>query len=156
MTSEESLAFLTTLRQDAPDVAKLALSAAAGAFKLRPAFLKRQPRERQAEWMRRALGRNVGAAIAEEVLATYFMDAHQELLQELLDGLGVEHEEGRLMHEDPECPAKKKLGAAIAKFRGGDDPQTRELLLSAFAAQSAINWPDLEELLAGDGKPDSK
>ena len=146
MTSEESLKFLTTLREDAPDVAKMALSAAAGAFKLRPEFLRRQPRTRQAEWMRRALGRNIGAAIAEEVLATYFMDHRSELLIELLDALEVEHEDGTLT-QTPDCPPKKKLKSAVVKFRAGKDPESRELLLLAFASQSSIDWQALDEIL---------
>jgi hypothetical protein len=106
MTTEEAERFLVEVRSEAPDVAKLALDAAAGAFRLRPEFLRRQPRARQAEWMRRALGRRVGAALAEEVLATYFLEHHRELLVELLEALGVEHEEGRLKQDVPACPAR--------------------------------------------------
>lgn len=146
MDTEEVQRFLDHLKQDAPGVAKLALGAAAQAFKLRPEFLKKQPRARQAEWVRRALGRNVGAGIAEEVLASYFMEHRNELLIELLDELGVEHEEGALK-DTPECPPPKKLEAAVAKFRAGDDAATRELLLLAFAGQSSIDWAPLEELL---------
>lgn len=146
MSAEESQAFLGRLKDEAPAVARLALGAAADAFKLRPAFLKKQPRARQAEWMRRALGRNIGAAIAEEVLATYFMDHRSELLVELLDTLEVAHEDGTL-NDKPDCPAKKKLQEAVKKFRAGEDAETRELLLLAFTAQSSIEWPPLEEML---------
>ncbi len=146
MSAEESQAFLSRLKDEAPAVARLALGAAAEAFKLRPAFLKKQPRARQAEWMRRALGRNIGAAIAEEVLATYFMEHRSELLVELLDAFEVEHEDGTLK-DAQDCPAKKKLQSAIKKFRAGEDPETRELLLLAFAAQSSVDWQPLEEIL---------
>lgn len=147
MSSEEAVVFLEGMRADAPDVANLALGAAAEAFRLRPEFLKRQPRQRQAEWMRRALGRTIGAPLAEEVLATYFLDYELELLTELLDGLGVEHEEGRLSHEGPPPPDTKDLEKAVAAYRKGADPQKRELLLRSFAAQSSIEWPELEALL---------
>ncbi len=83
------------------------------------------------------------------------MDAHGELLRELLDTLGVEHEEGRLLTEYPPCPAAKKLAAALKKFRAGDDKERRELLLRAFAAQSSVDWPELEKLLGLDA-PNSK
>jgi hypothetical protein len=146
MSAEESLRFLNQLKQDAPPVAKLALGAAAEAFKLRPEFLKRQPKTRQAEWVRRALGRNVGAGIAEEVLASYFLEHRSDLLVEWLDELGIEHEDGSLK-DTPECPAKKTLQAAVKKFRAGEDAETRDLLLHAFAAQSSIDWPPLEEAL---------
>ncbi len=148
MSGEEAERFLVELKQDAPDVAKLALGATAEAFRLRPEFLKRQPRARQAEWMRRALGRTIGAPLAEEVLATYFLDHEKDLLIELLDALGVPHKDGRLSQTEPECPDAKRLESEIKKFRKGAKPEKRELLLRAFAAQSSIEWPALDELLA--------
>jgi len=52
-----------------------------------------------------------------------------------------------LKGDTPVCPEKPALQAAVAKFRQGAEPARRELLLRAFAAQSAIDWPDLEALL---------
>ena len=153
MSSEEALGFLDQMRAEAPEVARIALAAAAEAFRLRPEFLKRQPRPRQAEWMRRALGRTIGAPLAEEVLATYFLENERDLLVELLDALGVPHDEGRLSHGEPTCPEPKALDKAVQKFLGGDRRDKRRLLLHAFAAQSTIEWPDLEALVQGAPRP---
>jgi hypothetical protein len=147
MSPEAALSFLDEIHKDAPRVEEIALSAAAGAFRLRPVFLRRQPRKRQAEWMRQALARGSFAAVAEELLAEYFLEYHAELLGELLDAFGLEHEKGVLKGDTPVCPEKAKLEEAVAKFRGGAEPARRELLLRAFAAQTAIEWPDLEALL---------
>ncbi len=147
MTPEQALSFLEELRKDAPSVARIAMSAASQAFKLRPQFLKKQPRARQAEWMRRALARVMMAPAAEEVLAEYFLEHRSDLLTELLDAFGIEHEEGRLTGDPPECPEATKLDLALGEFRGGKEPETRELLLNAFAAQSSIDWPELEARL---------
>ncbi len=144
MTPEQALGFLEELKQEAPTIAQIALSAAAQAFKLRPQFLRKQSRARQAEWMRRALDRTLMASTAEEVLAEYFLEHRNELLTELLDALGVEHEEGRLKGADPECPKPAALDKVLTKFRDGAHPERRELLLRAFAAQSSIDWPELE------------
>jgi len=148
MTTEEAARFLELMKQDARPVAAMALNAAAHAFKLRPEFLRKQPRARQAEWMRKSLGRTMAAAVSEELLATYFLDYQQPLLIELLDALGVPHEEGQLESAEPECPPTEKLAETIESFRKGEGQQRRELLLWAFAAQSAIDWPAFEELLA--------
>lgn len=153
MSGEDALRFLEQMREEAPDVATLALGAASEAFRLRPQFLRRQPRARQAEWMRRALGRTVGATLAEEVLATYFLDHKREMLVELLDTLGVAHEEGRLEQDHPPCPDEKSLEKAVAKFRRGDEPERRDLLVRAFAAQSSVDWPDLDTLIAAAPGP---
>jgi len=148
MSPEVALAFLDEIHKEAPAVEEIALSAAAGAFRLRPVFLRRQPRKRQAAWMRQALARNALAAVAEEVLAEYFLEYHTELLGEWLDTLGLEHEKGVLKTGAPACPKPADLAKLVAKFRKGVEPERRELLMRAFAAQSAIDWPDLEALLA--------
>jgi hypothetical protein len=147
MTPEEAAGLLEVLREESPAIASVALGAAAAAFKLRRQFLMRQPRERQADWVRRALARPANAAAAEEVLADFFLEHQKDLLLELLDAFGVEHEDGSLAQTHPPSPTKRKLGAAVKKFRAGEESSYRELLLRAFAAQSAIDWPDLEALL---------
>jgi len=148
MNPEAALAFLTEIHAEAPAVEEIALSAAAGAFRLRPVFLRRQPRKRQAEWMRQALSRSAMVAVAEEVLAEYFLEYHAELLGEWLDALGLEHEKGVLKTDSPACPEPDALARLVAEFRKGKDPERRELLMRAFAAQSAIEWPALEALVA--------
>jgi hypothetical protein len=147
MSPEAALAFLEEVQKEAPAVADIALSAAAGAFRLRPVFLRRQPRKRQAEWVRQALSRNAMAAVAEEVLAEYFLEYHGDLLGEWLDALGLEHDKGVLKVDAPACPKPDDLARIVAEFRKGAEPARRELLMRAFAAQSAIDWPDFEALL---------
>ena len=147
MTPDEALAFLEEVHREAPRVEEIALSAAGAAFRLRPVFLRRQPRKRQAEWMRQALARNALANVAEEVLAEYFLEYHNDLLAEWLDALGIEHENGILKADAPACPKPADLAKLVAEFRQGKEPERRELLMRAFAAQSAIDWPDLEALL---------
>jgi hypothetical protein len=147
MTPEDSAAFLEDLRKTCPTALAIALGAAAQLYKLRPQFLRSQPRARQAEWVRKALSRNASAMVAEEVLAEYFLTAERPLLVELLDLFGIAHEEGALQEPNPPCPPADVLEKAVSRFREGPDAPRRELLLRAFAAQSPIDWPDLERLL---------
>jgi hypothetical protein len=102
--------------------------------------------------VRRTLSRVSTNAIADEVLAVYFLECRKELLIEWLDQAGVEHKDGTLTANAPPAPADKKLRAAVEGFRAAGDDPDRELLLRAFAAQDAIEWPVLDELL-GDGQP---
>lgn len=147
MSPAEAVQFLTTLKADAKPVAALALNAACQAFKLRPEYIRRQPKEKQADWMRKALGRRIGAPLAEEILATYFLEHELDMLVELLDALGLEHEEGALKEEKPACPSPDVLARVVDAFRKGEKPEIREVLLVAFAAQSGIDWPELEQML---------
>ena len=146
MSPDAALAFLDEIHREAPRVEEIALSAAASAFRLRPVFLRKQPRKKQSEWVRQALSRNSFAPVAEELLAEYFLEYHADLLGEMLDLFGLEHEKGVLKGDTPVCPDDAKLADAVAKFRAGENPARRELLLRAFAAQSAIEWPALEKL----------
>ena len=84
---------------------------------------------------------------ASELLAAYFMNAHQEDVEQMLNLFGVDHEEGVLGEEIPEQPDEKKLTEAVKEFRSGDKAVIRNVLLKAFAAQSAIEWPALDAML---------
>ena len=131
------------------------MALAGAAMRARPVFLKKQPFERRAEAIRRALARVASNDLAEEFLAVYFLECRKPLLVEWLDGLGIDHEEGVLSQDRVEAPEDAALRKAVEGFRnaGDGEPEAseaadRELLLRAFAAQSSIDWPLLDELLA--------
>jgi hypothetical protein len=85
--------------------------------------------------------------MAGELLAVYFLECRKPLLVEWLDGIGLEHEEGVLKPDAPPQPEPAVLRRAVESFlAGGADPD-RRLLLAAFAAQDAIEWPLLDDLL---------
>ena len=149
MTQEQASALLSAFKERSPATYRQSLALASAALKARPVYLLRQPLEKQAQAARRALSRVAANDAAEEVLATYFLDCQRELLVEWLDTAGVEHEDGTLKEARPAAPDAEKLRAAVDTFRGASDDWNRDLLLRAFAAQSSIDWPDLDTLLAG-------
>jgi hypothetical protein len=151
MSPERADAFLRALQEKAPAMFAQAVAAASAAMKARPVYLSRQPFEKRAQAVRRALARVAANPVAEELLAVYFLDCRKELLVEWLDTLGIEHEEGTLRANTPPSPPDAELTRAVASFREKDGDPDRELLLRAFAAQSAIDWPGLEAQLAGGG-----
>ncbi len=157
MAPEQALHFCRGLSEAAPASYAQALALAGAAMRARPVFLKKQPFERRAEAIRRALARVASNELAEEFLAVYFLECRNELLVEWLDGLGISHEDGVLADDEVTAPADDALRSAVAAFRTGRDAETelpaaeagdRELLLRAFAAQSSVRWPTLEALLA--------
>jgi hypothetical protein len=154
MTDDEAGRFLAVLAEKSPAFHVQALGAAAAAMRARAQYLLRQPHEKRAQAVRRALARVAASDVAEELLAVYFLDCRKELLIEWLDTVGLEHEEGMLKADEPACPAPAKLDAALERFRAAAAPAgeagdrfERELLLRAFAAQRAVEWPPLEERL---------
>jgi hypothetical protein len=146
MAPDHAQSMLRAVAERSPVMFAQALHAASSAMKARPVYLKRQPFERRAQAIRRALARVAANPIAEELLAVYFLECRRELLVEWLDATGIEHDEGSLASDDPAQPPEQQLVKAVKKFRSSGDDPDRELLLRAFAAQGAIEWPALEAL----------
>jgi hypothetical protein len=151
MSPERATDVMRALAEKVPPVFAQALGAASAVLKARPVYLQRQPFEKRAEAIRRALSRVATSDVAGEVLAVYFLECRKELLVEWLDTLGLEHEEGTLATDAPPPPPDEKLRGAVEAFLAAGDEPDRQLLLAAFAAQDAIEWPALEELVAQRG-----
>jgi len=147
MSPDRAATIMSGLSENAPQMFKQALFAASASMNARPIYLQRQPFEKQVGAVRRALSRVAANGVAEEILAVYFLECRKELLVEWLDLLGIAHEDGILEADSPTAPKKADLQKARDSFCGVDDDADRSLLLNAFAAQSAIDWPDLEALL---------
>ncbi|HIG00999.1 MAG TPA: hypothetical protein EYQ66_06790 [Myxococcales bacterium] len=150
MPSEHTTAFFTTLAQDCPGLFTQAVQAASVATKSRPQYLLRQPLDKRAAALRRVLARVASGPMAEEILASYFVDCRKEVLVAWLDRVGLKHEEGILKEESPESPAEAKLAEHVKAFLAEKDDPDRGLLLSAFGAQSAIDWPTLDALVQAE------
>ena len=156
MSPEQAAQMLRAIAEGAPATYASGLQLASAAFKTRPAYLQRQPFAKRAASIRRALARVASNAVAQEILAVYFLECRKPLLVEWLDLVGVEHEGGVLSEETPAPPPEGELREAAERFRAADGDPDRELLLRAFAAQDSIDWPALEALLGGgpDRPPD--
>jgi len=153
LAPDHAQALLGSLAEKAPAMFAQSLAAASAALKARPVYLQRQPFEKRAEAVRRTLSRVATNPIADEVLAVYFLECRKELLIEWLDTAGIEHKDGTLAADAPAPPGEKKLRDAVERFRAAGDDRDRELLLRAFAAQDAIEWPVLDALLASPQAP---
>lgn len=147
LSNEQALSFFELLRKESPAMYSQMLQAASAAMRSRPTYLKKQPSDKRAAAIRRSLSRVNADALAEELLAVYFLECRKELLAEWLDTVGVKHEDGVLEEEDPAQPDEAKLKDSVASFRGAGDDWDRELLLCAFAAQDAVRWPALDAML---------
>src|SRR5262245_1720575 len=145
---ERACALLRALSEKVPVVFAQALGAACIALRTRPVYFQRQPFEKRAEAIRRALSRVAADPVAAEVLAAYFLECRKPLLVEWLDLVGIAHKEGVLESDAPPAPADAKLREAAQGFLAADEDSDRRLLLRAFAAQEAIEWPALDALLA--------
>ncbi len=147
MGPESTQRFFAGLAEGSPAMFTQLVHAAASAMKSRPAYVKKLSMDKKSSAMRRALSRVGADPLAEEMLALYFLECRKELLAEWLDGLGIEHDDGTLKQDTPDPPDEATLRGFVETFRKGENPTDRELLLRAFSAQSAVDWPILESLL---------
>lgn len=150
MPPEHAEAFFGRLAEDAPGMWVQCVHAAAANMKARPQYVLKQPKAKQAQSVRRTLARVNASALAEEILAVYFLECRNELLTEWLDLVGIEHEKGVLQADTVPQPDPADLAKHVATLRENEDDPDRLLLLRAFAAQSAVEWPALDELLAAE------
>ncbi len=118
MDAEAAQRFFGGLSEGAPGMFSQLLHAAAAAMKSRPAYVKKLSLDKQCSAMRRALARVGANALAEEMLAVYFLECRKELLVEWLDLAGLAHDEGTLEEDEPTQPAEEKLLAAVQVLVG--------------------------------------
>ena len=147
MSQEKCGQIMEKIAEQSPDAVKQTVAAAAIALKFRPQFLLKQPLAMRVSSVRRALSRVGAHALAEELLAVYFLKCRLDLLKEWLDLVGLEHEDGILKADSAPMPPEAELREKVARFRGASADDDRELLLQAFAAQTAIDWPVLDLLI---------
>ena len=147
MSPERAVVLMDELAESAPAVYTQAIAAASAVMKARPKFMMSLPADKRAHMVRRSLARVASTALAEEVLASYFLGPKKALLIEWLDVLGIAHEDGALQEDRPPSPPEADLGKAVESFRKTEEADDRELLLAAFAAQTAIDWPLLDALV---------
>ncbi|MBW2495138.1 MAG: hypothetical protein JRE43_10340 [Deltaproteobacteria bacterium] len=149
MSPELAVSVMSEIAKESPQAYKQALLATSASMNARPVYIQKLPFDKQVAAVRRTLSRVAANGVAEEILAVYFLECRVELLTEWLDLLGLKHEDGILEADSPPAPEKAALQKARDTFCKAGDDADRALLLRAFAAQSAIDWPDLEALLDG-------
>jgi len=149
MTNDECVAFFQALRDEVRPLYKQAEIVSAASLRVRPVFLEKQPFPKRCEMMRKALALKMNSDASGEILATYLMEKHKDELGELLDLLKIEHDEGSLKATNPPQPEEKLIKSATKKFLAGEKPAFRSVILKAFAGQSAIDWPALDEMVFG-------
>jgi hypothetical protein len=152
MSRDHAITMMRALSKASPAMFRQAVDAAALAIKARPVYMRRQPFEKRAEAVRRAMSRVAANPVADELLAVYFLECRKELLVEWLDLVGLAHEDGTLEDDEPAQPQEKALLEAADRYLAADDDADRELLLRAFAAQQVVEWPVLDARLEVVGR----
>lgn len=125
------------------------LSAVAESRKLRPAYFKRQPRTQQHAMMLATLARPTLELVTANLIRTWLLKKHKQMLIDFLDGLGIAHEEG-VVEDLPTTVDDTKLRAAVEGLLAKYPPEAVAVYLHAFSQMNEVEWPTLKTLLDTD------
>jgi hypothetical protein len=149
MSPTLALEILTYAHESDKPLYQAALSAVAEARKLRPAYFKRQPRAQQHEMMLATLARPSLELVTSNLIRSWLLKKHKQMLADFLDALGIPHEEG-VVEDLPPTMDDAKLHAAVDALLAKHPPEAVAVYLHAFNEMNQTEWPNLKAMLESD------
>jgi hypothetical protein len=125
------------------------LGAVAEARKLRPVFLERQPRSQRHTMMLATLTRPALDLVAGNLLRTWLLKKHKQMLVDFLDALGIAHQDG-VVEDLPKSMDDAKVRAAVEGLLAKYPPEAVAVYLHAFNEMNEVEWPNLRAMLDSD------
>ena len=149
MSSDLARRILEDTTHDNKEVYDATLAAVANVRRLRPAYLKKQPRKARHDMVLNALTRPGFEEAAGGLIRGWLLKHQVNLLTQFLDKLDIEHENGVVEDLPPEMD-DAKLNSAIDQILEGNESEVVILYLHAFHAMNGAGWANLETLLTAD------
>ena len=120
--------------------------------KLRPVTLERKARVERHRWMHEELGRRSNDDAATEVLQTWLLGAHRELVCKFLQSLGVQHDGRGMLETLPSEPPRNRLEEAIDGLLQSQSRSAVIAYLHLFCEMDIADWPTLKQILKEDSR----
>ena len=149
MTPALALEILTYAFETDKPMYRAALAAVAEARKLRPVFLERQPRPQRHAAMLATLARPALEPVTANLIRTWLLKKHKQMLIDFLDALGITHQEG-VVEDLPPAMDEAKVRAAVEVLLAKYPPEAVAVYLHAFNEMNEVEWPDLRAMLDTD------
>lgn len=118
--------------------------------KLRPVFVERKPRGERNAWMAEALGKPANADISIEILQSWILGAHGEMVCQFLDSLKIPHDGKGLLETLPPEPPEQEIQAAVEQLFSKFPPSAVMVYLHLFTSMDMTEWPVLKALVTTD------
>ena len=134
---------------DNKELYEATLGVVAQVQRVRPVFLKRQPKPSRHQLMLKSLVRPGFNEAASGLIRGWLLKHQLDMVKQFLDALGIEHEEG-VVEELPDSVIDNKINAAIDTLLTDHDKEIVVLYLHAFHTINNAGWENLEELLTND------
>ncbi len=126
---------------------RAAIAVLAGQRKLRPQFVERKPRAERHLWLREKLSRRAGRDAAQELLQTWLLEAHGEMVKDFLASLDIVHDGAGIVEELPAEPPVEKLEAAVDALLARHRPEVAAVYLQLFQDIDEAHWPGLQQVI---------
>ncbi len=136
------------LRDEQRELYTASLASLASNRKLRPVFVQRKPAAQQISWLAKNIKLRGSAEVAEQVIQIWLMKAHQPMLIEFLDGMGIEHDGEGAADDLPEKLDAKKLKSTVTKLLDQNDSEIVAAYLHIFQGQRPEGWDSLDKLIS--------
>jgi hypothetical protein len=158
LTSHELLGFmspalaldiLTYAYETDKPLYRATLGAVAEARRLRPVFLERQPRPQRHAAMLATLARPALDMVAANLIRTWLLKKHKQMLTDFLDALGIAHQDG-VVEDLPPAMDDAKIHAAVEALLAKHPPEAVAVYLNAFNEMNEVEWPSLKTMLESD------
>jgi hypothetical protein len=149
MSPSLALEILTYAYETDKPLYRATLGAVAQARKLRPVFLERQPRPQRHAAMLATLARPALDMVTSNLLRTWLLKKHKQMLADFLDGLGIAHQEG-VVEDLPATIDEAKLRSAVEALITKYPPEAVAVYLHAFNEMNEVEWPGLRTMLDSD------
>jgi hypothetical protein len=125
------------------------LQAVAEARKVRPVFLERQPRTDRHNQMLSTLARPSLEMVTANLIRSWLVKKHKDMLVDFLTALGIQHNEG-VVEDLPQSMDDAKLRPAIDALLAKYPREPVAVYLHAFNDMNEANWPNLKTMLESD------
>jgi len=149
MSPTLALEILTYAYETDKPLYRAVLSAVADARKLRPVFLERQPRPQRHATMLATLARPALDVVTANLIRTWLLKKHKQMLADFLDALGIPHQEG-VVEDLPPTMDDAKIRAAVDALLAKYPPEAVAVYLHAFNEMNTVGWPNLKTMLETD------
>jgi|ERR1051326_129173 hypothetical protein len=151
MSPKLALEILTFAFESDKPLYRATLQAVAEARKVRPVFLERQPRTDRHNQMLSTLTRPSLEMVTANLIRSWLIKKHKDMLVDFLTALGIQHNEG-VVEDLPESMDDAKLRAAIDGLLAKHPHEAVAVYLHAFNDMNEANWQNLKTMLESDSR----
>ena len=149
ISSDLSNRILTDSAEDNRDVYETTLTGVAKLRRMRPQFLKSQPKPARHKLLIESLRRPAFEEVASQLLRGWLIKHQKDMLILFLDSLNIEHEDG-VVEDLPKDISNEELKSAITVLLGKNEREIVVLYLHAFQSMNDAGWANLEIALETD------